>query len=204
MLLIRKINNLLNGKKYYNYYYSQIIKKYKNIDSYTAIYDSISQTNNVYKSLTTINFSSDIEFGSNINKVKKSINSSYRFIKNSKSCDIIFYTTKVGYHKIIIELHFFKSKFVFFKYTFPSLEDKKKIENLVLKKYFNKKTSIENQLITDSNNNYIKIENEVTFSIYYFSKNYGFYNFLKQQQDNSKMEILNQHYNSDSQLLEKI
>ncbi|WP_299162935.1 hypothetical protein [uncultured Tenacibaculum sp.] len=207
MLLIRKINNILNSRKYYNHYYNQIIKKYKNIDSYTAIFNNVLQQNNSIGSKTPIRFSDDIQFGDCISKVKKGINTSYRFIKNVALCDIIFFTTKVGGYIITTELHFFKNKLIFFKYTFPSLLNKKRIEKLIKRKYLIKESvtnNINNLLVTDSFNSYLKTENEVTFSIYYISKNYGFYDFLKQHQETSKLNILNQYSNSESQLLEKI
>lgn len=207
MLLIKKINNILNSRKYYNNYFSQIIKKYKNIDNYTSIFNSVLQDNDIIESNVPIRFSDDIDFGACVSSVKKGINTSYRFIKNPDLCDIIFFTTKVGGYRITTELHFFKNKIIFFKYTFPSLSNKKKVENLIKKKYKIKEPvtdKINNLLVTDTLNNYLKTENEVTFSIYYFTKNYGFYAFLKQQQENSKMNVLNQLYNSESQLLEKI
>lgn len=208
MLLIQKINNILNSRKYYNNYYSQIIKKYKNINNYTAIFNTIVlQQNNSVKSKVPIRFSDNIQFGDSISTVKKELNTSYRFIKNVDLCDIIFFTTKVGGYRITTELHFFKNKLVFFKYTFPSLSNKKKIENLIKRKYLiteNVTEKISALLIKDSHNCYLKTENEVTFSIYYISKNHGFYDFLKQHQETSKLNILNQYSNSESQLLEKI
>lgn len=207
MLLIQKINNILNSRKYYNNYYSQIIKKYKNVASYNAIFNHISSKNTIIKTSVPICLSNEVQFGACINSVKKEINTSYRFIKSSELCDIIFFTTKIGGYRITTELHFFKNKLIFFKYIFPSLSNKKKIENLIKKKYLIRESvtdKINNLLITDSLNGYLKTENEVTFSIYYFSIDYGFYDFLKQQQENSKMNILNEHHKSESQLLEKI
>ena len=75
MLLIQKINNILNSRKYYNNYYSQIIKKYKNINNYTAIFNTIVlQQNNSVKSKVPIRFSDNIQFGDSISTVKKELN----------------------------------------------------------------------------------------------------------------------------------
>ncbi len=181
MLFIRnKIKNLLYNGQYYNSYFNHCINNYKKIVNYITLFENILETSNIIKTNSDINYSSDVQFGMQLSKVRSKITVPNRLVKNPNLCDIIFYKTDLENQKFIVELHFFKQKLVFFKYIFPPTTDKEKIKKLIQHKYFNQKTNIdiEKILITDTNKNYMKLENSVNFSICYFSLNFGFYNFL--------------------------
>jgi hypothetical protein len=183
MLLIqKKLNNLLNSKQYYNNYFNRCVNKYKKVENYITVYDSLMKFNNFIKTDIVVNHTSNIHFGMRLNKVIKYINVPYRIIKNNDICEIIFYKEKIGDYKTVIELHFFEKKLCFFKYTFPSSCKKTEIKNIIKNKYFNKNIlfNYKMDLITD-NNNYMRIEDEVSFSVYYFSLNFGLYDFLIKQ-----------------------
>ncbi|TYQ00472.1 hypothetical protein C7447_1011088 [Tenacibaculum adriaticum] len=208
MLLIKKkLFGLLNSKKYYNnYYYTKSISKYKDINSYINIYEDFLSSNDIIKTSERISHSSNISFGTDISTAKKEIGTPYKFIKNLNLCDILFYKTKISNYKIDIELHFFKKKLVFYKYTFPFSFYTKEIENQVQNKYFkgNKLIDFKNQLIADANNSFLKIDNEVSFSIYYFSLNHGFYDYLKNQKEILKFHSLNKQRIAVFELLETL
>ncbi len=209
MLRIKRIlRNLINSKQYYNNYYEKAIVDYKEPATYSVIYDNFlsANKNTTVKTTETINHFSNIEFGSNIKTSKRLINCPYRVVKNKHLCDIIFYKTKIGNHQISIELHFFKKKLIFFKYTFPTTFYKDEIINKIKNKYFNKDDTINvnNHLIVDPNNNYLKITNEVTFSIYYMSTKFNFYNYIKDKKEELRFKTSIQKEFALNQLIDRI
>ncbi len=207
MLIIRKINNLLYSKQYYNNYFNRCTYKYKRVETYLSIYSRLFECRSIVSTPETITYTSNITFGSTLNSAQKIIVSPYRLVKNSHLCDIIFYTTKIGKHKIIIELHFFKKKLVFFKQTFPSSIDLNTITTNFKSKYSlgGKDTiNLNNSLIMDNNKSFIKIENEVALCIYYFNLNSEFYPYLLEKQKLTQEEKLQKKMILEDKLLQQI
>lgn len=207
MLLIQKINNILNSRQYYNSYFNRCINKYKKIENYISIYDSISKSHDKFiKTSKNISYNKYIFFGTSLYKAKRQIRLPYRLIKNTPLCDIIFFKKKIGSYKIIVELHFFKKKLVFFKYSFPKIENKKVIINTIISKYLKKENDYNfiRNLNIYNNNNYIKIENEVSLEVYYFSSGFGFYDFLLENKKEIKFRELTKKQFSFNKLLEQI
>ncbi|CAL2102725.1 conserved protein of unknown function [Tenacibaculum sp. 190130A14a] len=195
MLVIRKLNNLLYSKQYYNSYFNRCSNKYKKVESYIMLYNRLFESRAIVKTTKTITHTSKITFGTSLNKAKRLIIEPYRFVRNSETCDIIFYTKKIGKHKIIIELHFFKSKLVFFKQTFPTTIDPVTINHNIKNKYFpseNTLFNLKSNLIMDAKKSFLKVENDVSLSVYYFNLNQSFYPFLLEKQKLQKQKSIQQ------------
>ena len=180
----KKLKLLINKRQYYNSYFNRCINRYKKIENYISLYDDFYKSIDSVETSEVINHSSKIFFGINLYDAVKQIDVPYRLKRNKKLCDIIFYKTKIDSHKIIVELHFFKKKLIYFKYLFPAVMDSSKIVNRVKRKYVSKEIDFcsNSNLIVDLNNNYLKIENEVSLTLNYYSLNFGFQNFLKEKQ----------------------
>lgn len=207
MLLIQqKLNNLLYGKQYYNSYFERCVTKYKKIDNYISLYDTFFKPHKLVTTSEDINHTSKIPFGISIGKAKKHINVPFRHIRNPNLCDIIFYKTRIGDFKIIVELHFFKKKLVFFKYIFHTTLEKSNILNKVLSKYqlTKSKFNLRNSLITNNEDYFIKIENEVSLSMYYFTPKLNFYDFLVQKQHQRALNKLAKENYHLEKLLDRI
>ncbi|CAM1357574.1 MULTISPECIES: hypothetical protein [Tenacibaculum] len=180
----KKINQLINKRQYYNSYFNRCINKYKKIENYYSLYEEFKGEIKSVKTSEIINHSSKIFFGVDLYDAKKNIDVPYRLKVNKKLCDIIFYKTKLDSHKIIVELHFFKKKLVFFKYLFPTTVNRPKIEERVKKKYLKNSNTFCNKsnLIVDEKNNYLRIENEVSLTLNYYSLEFDFFKSLKKYQ----------------------
>lgn len=181
MLLIqKKLISILN-KRYYSNYYNRSVLKYKNIDYYLSVYDKLTNSKIPVLTKEEINHTDLIKFGTKIADVKKKIHLPFTSIKSQKDCDIIFYKMKIGVYKLVVELHFFKLRLVFFKYAFPSLSNYKEIEEVIKQKYFRKNMLIDfqTQCIVDKNNGFVKVDNDVTFSLFYYTPNFGFFDYLE-------------------------
>ncbi len=207
MLLIqKKLSELLGGKKYYSNYYNQSVSKYRDINCYLSVYDKLPKKHYSILTEERINHSDDINFGDSIYSVKRKLNVVYSLVKIQRYCHVLFYKMRIGVYKIVVELHFFKSKLVFFKYTFPSINKHKEIEKYVKKKYLNTNQLIDfsNQCIIDKSNSYLRIENEVAFSLYYVSMKFGFADYLKKKKKTMKKRKIHRENYVINELLEKL
>ncbi|CAL2088678.1 conserved protein of unknown function [Tenacibaculum sp. 190524A02b] len=207
MLLIqKKLVELLHTKKYYSNYYNRSITKYRDINAYITLFDRLSKKSCPITTDKKINHTACINFGCTLNSVKRDLHASFSIVKAQKFCNILFYKMKIGTYKIVVELHFFKNKLVFFKYLFPSLRNQREIEKQLRNKYLEKNRLIDfdSQYIIDPYNNYIKIDNEVCFSIYYISPNFGFFEYLSQRRKILKKDIKLKKQLTYTELIDKL
>ena len=207
MLLIqRKLSELLGNKRYYSNYYNQSISKYRDINCYLSVYDKLPEKHCSILTAERINHSDDINFGDSIYSVKKKLNVIYSIVKVQRYCHVLFYKMRIGIYKIVVELHFFKSKLVYFKYTFPSINKRLDIEKFVKKKYLdsNRLIDFSKQCIIDKGNNHLRIENEVAFSLYYVSMKFGFADYLKKKKKSINRRKVNREKYNLNELLERL
>ncbi len=202
----KKIKEVLSTRKYYNDYYNQSITRYKDVNCYLSVYGKLSKNNCFIHTKHSINHSSTITFGNSLSSVKKKIDVPYSLVKVQDFCRILFYKIRIGRYKMIVELHFYKKKLVFFKYTFPALNNKREVESYVMKKYLLKNQLIDfsQQAIVDNNHNYLKVDHEIAFSIYYLSKKYGFYDYLKKKKKSIDSMNLNKENYFLDELIDKL
>ncbi|WP_143032123.1 hypothetical protein [Tenacibaculum sp. MAR_2009_124] len=207
MLLIqRKLSELLGNKKYYSNYYNQSISKYRDITCYISVYEKLPEKQSSILTEEKINHSDDVNFGDSMYSVKKKLNVPYSLVKVQRYCHVLFYKMRIGVYKIIVELHFFKNKLVFFKYTFPSLNKHLEIEKFVKKKYLdsNRLMDFSKQCIIDNWNSCLRIENEVAFSLYYVSMKFGFAEYLKKKKKSIKERKVYRESYILNELLERL
>jgi len=162
---------------YKNYYYQRILNQYDNTNSYLSLYKN--QSNNVFlKTDTDICFSKTIKFNSSINEVKKELNKPNYHITSNKfnNVEILFYRILIGNHKVKCQMHFFAGKLFLYNYIFSYLQknESNEIINIIQEKYIPHVNDYSNQIIIDSNNNCLQINNDVELTVNYFSLNSNF------------------------------
>ncbi len=202
MFILQKLNNLFYGSKYHNNYFHNCIHSYRKVENYINSYNSFFKKKVFLETTKEINHNSKISFGTSLLTAKKILKVPFRLVSNATISDIIFYETKIGSHRIIVELHFFNKKLVFFKHIFPTKTDKQLIYNYLQDKYLssNKKVNLINNIIIDENKSFLSIENEVYLSVYYLTFKFGFYDFLVKKQQ----EIENRNRETENQIMNKL
>lgn len=207
MEIIRKtLARVLNTRKYYTSYYRNAIYKYTDFTAYFELFSNISSQLNVTITEKEIAFLEDIPMGSSFNAVKNRIYGTFRIVRELKHVTMLLSEIKLYDFKFTLEMHFFRDKLVFFKYVFKSKDQKELLIDLVLKKYFkNKKEENRNSFYaTDTNNNYIHLEDEVHLSISYLTFNFGFFEHLVELKEEEEMLIMTRNKTAVEELFNKL
>ncbi|WP_408039806.1 hypothetical protein [Tenacibaculum amylolyticum] len=207
MEIIRKtLARVLNTRKYYTSYYRNAIYKYTDFNSYFELFSNIASQTNVTIAKKEIAFLEDIPMGSSFNTVKNRIYGSFRIVRELKHITMLLSEIKLYDFKFTLEMHFFRDKLVFFKYVFKNKEQKDLLIDLVLKKYFNKEKEdrCNSLYATDTNNNYIHLEDEVHLSISYLTLNFGFFEYLTDLKEEEEMLIMTRNKTAVEELFNKL
>jgi hypothetical protein len=187
----KKIIDFLSDVKSRNYNNDNNLIRYKSLEAYLSLYRDCIDKEQVITD-TEICFSPDIKFGSTIKDVKRINPRGCTTLENTKDITILFYRIKIGIYKFRLEMHFFKNKLVFFNYVFRSSHGKKTILNLFTKKYLKSKdTSLLDSskvTLTDGLRSHLEIDNSVFLSLHYFTFKYGFFDYLKEMNNNHQMQ----------------
>jgi len=194
------------NKGYYNNS-SNNLDKYKSLDTYLNLYTNCKEKEKLLTN-TEICFSPAIKFGSTLEEVKKDNPLEHTISENTKDCTILFYKITEGRYKFRLELHFFKNKLVFFKYILRSSGGKKMILNLFAKKYLKSEEhgvpDFSKITLTDSSRNHIEIDNSVFLAVNYFTFKYGFFDYLKNLNNNYQLQQVKGRDLEESLLLKRL
>lgn len=181
-ILPKTLARVLQNRKYYTFYYKSAINKYTHFNSYLQVFNDMKTLKTQVLTDQKIVFLEDIPLGTTLNYVKDRFYGSYRIVNKLKNVTILLSEIKLYDFKFSLEMHFFREKLVFFKYTFKKKSQKKMLIDLIKKKY--RVEDLKNDFynyfcIADGKNNYITIEDNVNLSINYITYNFGFFEYLK-------------------------
>jgi hypothetical protein len=186
--LKKKASSLFQKEKYYTNYYERILSKYSDLNTYLTLFEKCDARKHII-TREKIHYSSGLEFGSTIKKVKKN-NFPHYVIEHLDEFTVLLYRIMIGGHKAKLEMHFYKNTLFFFNYSFSYLTDvdKENIIEVLAKKYLGNTLNFDtrNQNITDDFNNHILVENGIDFVIHYITLEGESHNSIRKIKEREK------------------
>ncbi len=178
-------------------YYSRIFNKYDKLEAYLSLHQK-SLSGNYLQTLTNIEFIDNIKFGFNIKDIAPYIpTTNYQVLSNETlNTKILFYKMFIADHRVKCQIHFFRGKMFLCSYTFSYLKDSQQneITDILRNKYLPGTKYSDGDIIRDSLQNCISIENSLEYTLNYMPLNNEIFDEIKafkNSMDDRKKDELN-------------
>lgn len=174
---------IVNCKSSRYYYYEQLSSKYRCLESYTTLTQKGDKTNSL-NTAQRIAFSDKIDFGASLKEFKQ-LNHElcHNFIDPLiPDSEVYLYRTRLGGHRVKLELHFYCGHLFMYNYSFSYLskDQKYKILDLVQLKYGLDRLPSDRGMVKDSEERCFIVSENPELSISYFNPEDDFFNELEE------------------------